>query len=271
MLRFLLGQACWFAEAYNVDGFRFDSVSSALYRHRSLHGRGKFDGGYADFFGAGAELDAAALTYFKLVNWLTHDLVAPPLLTIAEEHSGLPGLCAPVGQLGVGFDLRLAMGLPPLCDEPAPRAAREPSSARDALSPPPVRVRAVRARCTTAEAAAPCARAGRRWERICSEADHARPIDVVELAVELCRRRAEERRLAYCENHDGSFVGGQSLAFRLMGAHMYEHMSVLRPPPTPVARGVALHKLARLLTCAPRRRGPPDASTPIALDHPIAL
>ena len=201
VLRFLLAQVCWFAEAYRIDGFRFDAVSTALYRHRSLHGRGRFDGGLADFFGLHSEVDVGALSYFKLVNLLAHELVRPSLLTIAEEHSGLPGLCAPVLAKGVGFDLRQAMGLPPL------------------------------------------------WERLLS-APASEPLDMALLATELCRRRDEERRLAYCECHDGSIVGGKTLAFRLMGAAMYQGMSLLAPPSESIERGMALHKMVRLLTCA---------------------
>lgn len=38
--------------------------------------------------------------------------VLPSAVTIAEDVSGMPGLCRPVGEGGVGFDTRLAMGLP---------------------------------------------------------------------------------------------------------------------------------------------------------------
>ncbi len=201
VMRFLLAQVCWFAEVYRVDGFRFDAVTTALYRHRSLRGRGRFNGGMADFFGMHCEVDVSALSYYKLVNLVAHELVRPSLLTIAEEHSGLPGLCAPVSAKGVGFDLRQAMGLPPL------------------------------------------------WERLLS-APASNPLDLSLLATELCRRRNEERRLAYCECHDGSLVGGKTLAFRLMGAAMYHGMSRLAPPKEPIERGIALHKMVRLLTCA---------------------
>ena len=47
------------------------------------------------------------------------------------------------------------------------------------------------------------------------------------IASELCRRRQEERRLAYCECHDQSLVGDQSLAFRLMGSDMCAEMRTL--------------------------------------------
>ena len=39
-----------------------------------------------------------------------HDL-RPDAVTIAEDVSGMPGLAAPVGQGGCGFDFRLAMGV----------------------------------------------------------------------------------------------------------------------------------------------------------------
>eukprot|EP00922_Rhytidocystis_sp_ex-Travisia-forbesii_P043119 GHVS01064420.1.p1 GENE.GHVS01064420.1~~GHVS01064420.1.p1 ORF type:complete len:1234 (-),score=144.64 GHVS01064420.1:207-3854(-) len=44
-------------------------------------------------------------------------------------------------------------------------------------------------------------------------------------------------------------VGGQSMAFRLMGPAMYEHMSVFDNNDDRVSRGLAVHKMARLLTC----------------------
>ena len=92
----------------------FDAVGMALYRHRSLGGRGTFQEGYSDFYGADAELDDDALVYWKLANDVAHRVASPPLLTIAEEHSGLPGLCAPVDEAGAGFDYRQTVGLPPI-------------------------------------------------------------------------------------------------------------------------------------------------------------
>ena len=51
-----------------------------------------------------------------------------------------------------------------------------------------------------------------------------------------------------CGSHDQSIVGGKTLAFRLMDAAMFEGMSTLQPPSRVVVRGMALHKMARLLT-----------------------
>ncbi len=66
---------------------------------------------------------------------------------------------------------------------------------------------------------------------------------------ELNNRRADEKTISYCESHDQALVGDQSLIFRLIGADMYDHMQAgdqnLR-----VDRGVALHKMIRLITLA---------------------
>ena len=221
VVRFLLAQICWFAECYRADGFRFDAVSAAIYRHRSLGGAGTFDRGYADYYERRGGLDAAAIDYFKLANHLAHDLVSPQLITIAEEYSCLPGLCAPVTHGGVGFDYRQAMGLPPLWERLCKTLCGPPDDVATGSS-------------SSGEGG------GRR-------ASPARRVDMHALVKALCSRRAEERRLAYVECHDQSFVGGQSFAFRCMGAQMYDGMSTLRPMSAVVARGLALHKLTRLL------------------------
>lgn len=46
-----------------------------------------------------------------LVNHMLHRC-QPPALTIAEDVSGMPTLCRPVWEGGVGFDYRLAMAIP---------------------------------------------------------------------------------------------------------------------------------------------------------------
>jgi 1,4-alpha-glucan branching enzyme len=47
----------------------------------------------------------------QLANTLIHQL-NPAYLTIAEDVSGMPGLCKPIEDGGIGFDYRLGMGLP---------------------------------------------------------------------------------------------------------------------------------------------------------------
>ena len=112
-LRLLLANLCHWARAFRIDGVRFDAVSTALYRHRSLGGAGAFNRGLADYYEPGkCQVDDDALAYFSLANLICHDLIRPPLLSLAEEHSGLPGLCAHISRAGLGFDFRMAMGAP---------------------------------------------------------------------------------------------------------------------------------------------------------------
>ncbi len=63
----------------------------------------------------------------------------------------------------------------------------------------------------------------------------------------LRNRRVGEKHIAYVESHDQSIVGDKTLAMQLMEAELYTKMSVFTPN-LKVARGVALHKLIRLLT-----------------------
>ena len=63
----------------------------------------------------------------------------------------------------------------------------------------------------------------------------------------LRNRRPGEKHIAYVESHDQSIVGDKTLAMQLMDAELYTKMSVFTPN-LKIARGVALHKLIRLLT-----------------------
>ena len=102
VLSFLLSNCRYFLEEYNIDGFRFDGVTSMLYRH---HGLNRCFSGYGDYFSDEVDLDA--LTYLTLANRVIHE-IRPDALTVAEDVSGMPGLaCAE----GIGFDCRLAMGV----------------------------------------------------------------------------------------------------------------------------------------------------------------
>jgi 1,4-alpha-glucan branching enzyme len=66
---------------------------------------------------------------------------------------------------------------------------------------------------------------------------------------ELTNRRADEKTISYAESHDQSLVGDQTLIFRLIGSDMYDHMSHKKRT-LKVDRGIALHKLIRLITIA---------------------
>ena len=56
-------------------------------------------------------MDWDALLYLQLANELTHN-IRKDALTIAEDMSGMPGLCRKQNEGGIGFDFRLGMGIP---------------------------------------------------------------------------------------------------------------------------------------------------------------
>ncbi len=104
--QFLLSNLRYWLEEFHFDGFRFDGVTSMLYHH---HGEGHAFGGYDSYFGPDADDDA--ILYLMLASTLVREIKKSALL-IAEDMSGLPGLCRPIAEGGVGFDYRLAMGVP---------------------------------------------------------------------------------------------------------------------------------------------------------------
>lgn len=53
------------------------------------------------------------MVYLMLANEMLHRLY-PNVISIAEDVSGMPGLCVPLSLGGVGFDYRLAMAVPDL-------------------------------------------------------------------------------------------------------------------------------------------------------------
>jgi 1,4-alpha-glucan branching enzyme len=71
---------------------------------------------------------------------------------------------------------------------------------------------------------------------------------------ELTNRRKEEKTISYSESHDQALVGDQSLIFRLIGKDMYTQMQIDNGNSN-VARGIALHKMIRLITLATAGHG----------------
>ena len=106
VLNFLLSNCKFWLEEYKFDGFRFDGVTSMLYYS---HGLGQAFGSYDDYYNGGE--DTNAITYLTLANELIHT-VNPHAITIAEEMSGMPGLARKFKDGGIGFDYRMAMGIP---------------------------------------------------------------------------------------------------------------------------------------------------------------
>jgi 1,4-alpha-glucan branching enzyme len=105
-LHFLLSNCRFWLDEYRFDGFRFDGVTSMLYRD---HGLNRAFVSYEDYFGQNT--DENALLYLSLATSLVHSL-RPDALCVAEDMSGMPGLALPQEEGGIGFDFRFAMGVP---------------------------------------------------------------------------------------------------------------------------------------------------------------
>ena len=189
--QFLLSNVRYWLEEFRFDGFRFDGVTSMLYHSRGM----KAFGGYDDYFGPDADDDA--ILYLKLANQLIQEM-KPGAIVIGEDMSGMPGLCRPIADGGVGFNFRLAMGIPDY------------------------------------------------WIKLLK---HSRDEDwnLDELWSVLANRRYGEATIAYAESHDQALVGDKTLAFWLMDKEMYWHMGKEDRHPV-IERGIALHKLIRLVT-----------------------
>ena len=192
VLRFLLSNVRYWLEEYRFDGFRFDGVTSMLYKD---HGLGKAFSSYDDYFGP--NIDEDAVIYLKMANELAH-AIRPDVITIAEDVSGMVGTARPVNEGGLGFDYRLAMGVPDY------------------------------------------------WIKLLKD-QRDEEWKLGELFTTLLNRRHGEKHIGYAESHDQALVGDKTIAFRLMDKDMYWHMDKASQN-TVIDRGIALHKLIRLLT-----------------------
>lgn len=194
VLHFLLSNIKYWMTEYHFDGFRFDGVTSMLYHH---HGLGTAFDHYAKYFSM--DTDVEAITYLQFANALARE-IKPEAITIAEEMSGMPGTCLPIEDGGIGFDYRLAMGVPDY------------------------------------------------WIKLLK---HSRDEDwnMWDIWSMLVGRRPQEKNIGYAESHDQSLVGDKTIAFWLMDKEMYWHMAK-DDENMVIARGIALHKLIRLLTAS---------------------
>ena len=189
--RFLLSNVRYWLEEFRFDGFRFDGVTSMLYQSRGAKSFGSYD----DYFGPDADPDA--ILYLQLATTLACEL-KPGAILVAEDMSGMPGLCRPVREGGVGFTHRLAMGIPDY------------------------------------------------WIKLLKhQRDEEWNLD--ELWGTLSDRRRGEATIAYAESHDQALVGDKTLAMWLMNEAMYDHMTK-DDSDARIERGVALHKMIRLVT-----------------------
>ncbi|KAK6942641.1 Glycosyl hydrolase, family 13, catalytic domain [Dillenia turbinata] len=71
---------------------------------------------------------------------------------------------------------------------------------------------------------------------------------VGEIVNTLTNRRWLEKCISYAESHDQALVGDKTIAFWLMDKDMYEFMALDRPSTPRIDRGIALHKMIRLIT-----------------------
>ena len=196
---FLLSNVRYWLDEYHFDGFRFDGVTSMIYRN---HGLGQSFTSYDDYFNN--NVDQSALVYLQLANELVHD-IKPSAITIAEDMSAMPGLAMPVSDGGIGFDYRFNMGAPDL------------------------------------------------WIKMLKD-QHDEDWNMGKLFHELTSHRPEERTINYAESHDQALVGDKTILFRLLDKAMYDSMrrdsqSII------VDRGIALHKLIRLITASTNAGG----------------
>ena len=194
VLRFLLSNCKYWIQEYKFDGFRFDGVTSMIYNN---HGLGQSFTSYEDYYNGEQDIDA--ITYLSLANKLIHKL-NPKAITIAEEMSGMPGVAAPINHGGMGFDYRMAMGIPDY------------------------------------------------WIKIIKEKkdEDWKPSSILR---ELINRRNDEKTISYVESHDQALVGDKTIIFRLIDKEMYWHMKK-DDDNMIVARGMALHKMIRLITAS---------------------
>ncbi len=192
VLHFLLSNLKYWMETFHFDGFRFDGVTSMLYND---HGLGSAFSSYAMYFSMNTDIES--VTYLQLANELIHD-INPNALTIAEDMSGMPGMCLPIEYGGIGFDYRLSMGVPDL------------------------------------------------WIKLLKEYKDW-DWDIFKIWYELISRRPKEKNIGYAESHDQALVGDKTIMFRLCDADMYTGMNKLGGNMV-IDRGIALHKMIRLLT-----------------------
>jgi 1,4-alpha-glucan branching enzyme len=192
--RFLLSNVRFWLEEYQLDGLRFDGVTSMMYLD---HGLGRAFTCYDDYFD-GNRLDEDAITYLQLANEVAHDTYSDAT-TIAEDVSGMPGVARSIEEGGLGFDYRLAMGLPDY------------------------------------------------WIKLLKERKDEE-WSMEDLYSTVVNRRYGEKHVAYAESHDQALVGDKTIAFRLMDADMYWLMSKATSSNIVIERGMAMHKMIRLIT-----------------------
>jgi 1,4-alpha-glucan branching enzyme len=106
VIHFLLSNIKYWMEEYHFDGFRFDGITSMIYHD---HGLGENFDNYNKYFSINTDTDA--LCYLQFANELIKE-IRKDAITLAEDMSGMPGMCLDIKDGGIGFDYRLSMGIP---------------------------------------------------------------------------------------------------------------------------------------------------------------
>ncbi|KAM0793776.1 alpha-1,4-glucan branching enzyme [Microbotryomycetes sp. NB124-2] len=88
------------------------------------------------------------------------------------------------------------------------------------------------------------------WIKLLKESKSDESWEMGNITFTLTNRRWKEKNICYCESHDQALVGDKTLAFWLMDKEMYTNMSDLTELTVIIDRGMALHKMIRLLTHA---------------------
>ena len=66
----------------------------------------------------------------------------------------------------------------------------------------------------------------------------------------LTNRRYNEKHIGYCESHDQSIVGDKTISMWLFDKEIYWNMATNSPETPIINRGMALHKMIRMITFA---------------------
>ncbi|MBQ7231391.1 MAG: 1,4-alpha-glucan-branching enzyme, partial [Oscillospiraceae bacterium] len=95
VIHFLLSNLAFWMTEYHFDGFRFDGITSMLYHD---HGLGTDFNSNDKYFSYNTHPEA--ITYLQLANELIRQ-VNPDAITVAEDMSGMPGMCLPIEDGGI--------------------------------------------------------------------------------------------------------------------------------------------------------------------------